>query len=100
MRSIKSICTIVFLLITKIIYPQAVIIQGQVSDRQGNNLMAVNAYLLHQNTIGNITDLNGRFVLKIPNSLAGGMLKDNLQKFKEKFLENFNSAVTENALKG
>jgi GH35 family endo-1,4-beta-xylanase len=27
------------------------------------------------------------------------MSKDNLQKFKEKFLENFNSAVTENALK-
>jgi endo-1,4-beta-xylanase len=40
------------------------------------------------------------FGCAIPNSLAGGgMSKDNLQKFKEKFLENFNSAVTENALK-
>jgi len=35
----------------------------------------------------------------IPNSLAGGMSPDNLKKFKEKFLENFNSAVTENSLK-
>ena len=39
------------------------------------------------------------FGCAIPNSLAGGMSPDNLKQFKEKFLENFNSAVTENALK-
>ena len=39
------------------------------------------------------------FGCAIPNSLAGGMKPDDLKKFKEKFLENFNSAVTENALK-
>lgn len=39
------------------------------------------------------------FGCAIPNSFAGGMPQDDLKKFKEKFLENFNSAVTENALK-
>ncbi len=39
------------------------------------------------------------FGCAIPNSLAGGMREDDLKQFKEKFLENFNSAVTENALK-
>lgn len=39
------------------------------------------------------------FGCAIPNSLAGGMSPDNLKKFKEKFLENFNAATTENALK-
>lgn len=39
------------------------------------------------------------FGCAIPNSLAGGMSENNLKQFEEKFLENFNSAVTENALK-
>jgi endo-1,4-beta-xylanase len=39
------------------------------------------------------------FGCAIPNSLAGSMSPDNLRQFKEKFLGNFNSAVTENALK-
>ncbi|MBN2863992.1 MAG: endo-1,4-beta-xylanase, partial [Bacteroidales bacterium] len=39
------------------------------------------------------------FGCAIPNSLAGGMSQDDLKQFKEKFLEHFNSAVTENALK-
>jgi endo-1,4-beta-xylanase len=39
------------------------------------------------------------FGCAIPNSLSGGMSQNNLKQFKEKFLENFNSAVTENALK-
>jgi endo-1,4-beta-xylanase len=39
------------------------------------------------------------FGCAIPNSLAGGMSPDNLKMFKEKFLANFNAAVTENALK-
>jgi endo-1,4-beta-xylanase len=39
------------------------------------------------------------FGCAIPNNLAGGMSPNNLKQFKEKFLENFNSAVTENSLK-
>jgi len=39
------------------------------------------------------------FGCAIPNSLARGMSTNNLMQFKEKFLENFNAAVTENALK-
>lgn len=40
------------------------------------------------------------FGCAIPNSLAGGRMSENdLRQFKEKFLENFNSAVTENAVK-
>ena len=39
------------------------------------------------------------FGCAIPNSLAGGMSPNNLMQFKEKFLENFNAGVTENALK-
>jgi len=39
------------------------------------------------------------FGCAIPNSLAGSMSKSNLNQFKEKFLENFNAAATENALK-
>ena len=39
------------------------------------------------------------FGCAVPNSLAGGMSQENLKLFTEKFLQNFNSAVTENALK-
>jgi len=39
------------------------------------------------------------FGCAIPNSFVGGMSENNLKQFKEKFLLNFNSAVTENALK-
>ncbi|MCU0456744.1 MAG: endo-1,4-beta-xylanase, partial [Bacteroidales bacterium] len=39
------------------------------------------------------------FGCAIPNSLAGGMTQDNQKIFREKFLDNFNSAATENALK-
>lgn len=40
------------------------------------------------------------FGCAIPNSLAGrGMTPENREIFKQKFLENFNSAVTENSLK-
>ena len=39
------------------------------------------------------------FGCAIPNNFAGGMSPNNLKQFKEKFLENFNAAVTENALK-
>lgn len=39
------------------------------------------------------------FGCAIPNNFAGGMSASNLKMFREKFLENFNSAVTENALK-
>ncbi len=39
------------------------------------------------------------FGCAIPNNFAGRMPEDDLKQFKEKFLENFNSAVTENALK-
>ena len=39
------------------------------------------------------------FGCAIPNSFAGNMSEDNLKLFKEHFLQNFNSAVTENAFK-
>lgn len=39
------------------------------------------------------------FGCAIPNSLAGSMSKNDLKQFREKFLENFNAAATENALK-
>ena len=39
------------------------------------------------------------FGCAIPNSFAGSMSQDDLKQFKEKFLLNFNAAVTENALK-
>ncbi len=39
------------------------------------------------------------FGCAIPNSFAGGMSQADLKQFKEKFLENFNAAVPENALK-
>ncbi|MBN2636953.1 MAG: endo-1,4-beta-xylanase [Prolixibacteraceae bacterium] len=39
------------------------------------------------------------FGCAIPNSLARGMSANDFQQFEQIFLENFNSAVTENALK-
>ena len=39
------------------------------------------------------------FGCAIPNNLASGMRESDLKQFKEKFLENFNAGVTENALK-
>jgi endo-1,4-beta-xylanase len=39
------------------------------------------------------------FGCAISNGLAGSMPENDLRQYKEKFLENFNSAVTENAVK-
>jgi len=39
------------------------------------------------------------FGCAIPNSFSGSMPQNDLKQFKEKFLENFNAAVTENSLK-
>ena len=39
------------------------------------------------------------FGCAIPNSLARGMSEKDFKQFEQKFLENFNAAVTENALK-
>lgn len=39
------------------------------------------------------------FGCALPNSFGGGMPESDLVRFKEKFLDNFNAAVTENALK-
>ena len=39
------------------------------------------------------------FGCAISNGLAGGMNENDLRQYKEKFLQNFNSAVTENAVK-
>lgn len=67
--SLKKIIVFAVLLnILNVVYPQTVILKGNVSDRQGRVLFAVNVYLLHQNTIGTLTNSDGNFALEILNS--------------------------------
>jgi hypothetical protein len=67
MNLLKLVVVIVSLLSVNIVYSQTITIKGHVSDKQGNNLFAVNAYLLNQNTVGTVSDLEGNFSLKIAN---------------------------------
>ncbi|MCX6238376.1 MAG: carboxypeptidase-like regulatory domain-containing protein [Bacteroidia bacterium] len=67
MNLIKHSITIVLLHWVNLVYSQTVTIIGHISDKQGNNLFAVNAYLLKQSTVGTVSDINGNFILKIPN---------------------------------
>jgi hypothetical protein len=67
MNLLKLIIAIVFLHSVNIVYSQTVTIKGHISDKQGNNLFAVNAYLLKQNTVGTVSDLDGNFLIKIVN---------------------------------
>ncbi len=62
------VLTICYLLVSKFFYSQNIFIQGHVSDNHGNNLFAVSIYLLHQNTKGTVSDLDGKFVLKLTSS--------------------------------
>ena len=65
MKTIKLIITVLFLLSVNIVSSQSLTIRGHVSDKQGNNLFAVNIFLLKQHKIGSVADLDGNFTLKI-----------------------------------
>jgi hypothetical protein len=67
MNTIKLILAVVLLHSVNIVYSQTITIKGHISDKQGSNLCFVNAYLLKQNTIGSVSDLEGNFTLKIPD---------------------------------
>lgn len=67
MNTIKLIIAIVFLHSVNLVYSQTITIKGHISDKQGSNLCFVNAYLLKQNTIGSVSDIDGNFTLNIPD---------------------------------
>jgi hypothetical protein len=67
MNTIKLIITIVFLNSVNIVYSQPITIKGHIADKHGSSLCFVNAYLLKQNTIGSVSDLEGNFSIKIPD---------------------------------
>jgi hypothetical protein len=67
MNLLKLIIAVIFLQSLNIANSQPITITGHVSDEQGNNLFAVNVYLLKQNTIGTVSDLDGNFSIKIVN---------------------------------
>lgn len=62
---LKLIIAIVLLHSVNMVYSQTVIIKGHIADEQGNNLFAVNVYLLKHNTVGTLSDIDGNFLLKI-----------------------------------
>jgi len=65
MRTIKFIITIVLLHLVNINYSQSFDIRGHISDKQGNSLFAVNVFLLKQNSVGSVSDMDGNFTIKI-----------------------------------
>jgi hypothetical protein len=67
MNIIKPVILIVFLHSVNLVSSQTIIIKGHISDKHGSNLCFVNAYLLKQNRIGSVSDLEGNFILKIPD---------------------------------
>ena len=73
MNSLKLITSVVLLFIMTITKSQTVSLNGHISDKQGNNLFAVNVYLLKQGSVGTTTDFNGNFTLRLPYSFK---LKD------------------------
>jgi hypothetical protein len=68
MDSLKIILKIVFLFTTTFAYSQDFTIKGHIADKQGNNLFAVNIYLLKQNNVGTTSDFDGNFSLSIPTA--------------------------------
>jgi hypothetical protein len=68
MKTIKLLIVIVFLCSMITTYSQTINIKGHISDRQGNNLGFVNAYLQKQTTTGTLSDVSGNFILKIQDS--------------------------------
>ena len=69
MNTSKSILSVILLLISELAFSQNTILNGNVTDRQGNKLFAVNIYLYKQNRIGTTSDFDGNFNLSIPNSI-------------------------------
>jgi hypothetical protein len=69
MKTIKLIITIILFHSVTLVNAQPLVIRGHISDKQGNNLFAVNVFLLRQNTIGSVSDLDGNFALKIPDPI-------------------------------
>jgi hypothetical protein len=67
MKTIKLIFTIVLLHLVNINYSQSFNIKGHISDKHGNGLFAVNVFLLEQNDVGSVSDMDGNFILKIPD---------------------------------
>jgi hypothetical protein len=67
MKTIKLILTIILLHCVNLVYSQPLVLRGHVSDKQRNNLFAVNVFLLKQNTIGAVSDMDGNFALKVPD---------------------------------
>ena len=65
MNFVRIFLSVVFLHIMVIGYSQSITINGHISDMQGNNLFAVNVYLLNQPAIGTTADLNGNFTLDL-----------------------------------
>ena len=76
MNILKLIITAVLLLLANINYSQTIDIRGHISDKQKNNLFAVNIFLLKQNTVGTLSDIDGNFKLKIqdPKIIKGEYL--------------------------
>jgi hypothetical protein len=68
MNTIKVIITVIFLLSLDRVYSQTITVTGHVSDKQKQNLFAVNVFLLKQNTVGTISEIDGNFKLKIPDA--------------------------------
>jgi hypothetical protein len=65
MNILKIIISLVFFHTLTIVYPQTFLIKGHISDKEGNDLFAVNVYLDKQNTVGTISALDGNFALTI-----------------------------------
>lgn len=65
MNSARIYLTTLFLHIMVCGYSQNTTINGHVSDMQGNNLFAVNIYLLNQPAIGTTANLDGNFSLNL-----------------------------------
>jgi hypothetical protein len=66
--NIKSmLLTLALLFVPAIIIAQSITIRGYVTDSKRNGLFAVNVYLLNQNSIGTVTNLDGSFTLLITN---------------------------------
>jgi hypothetical protein len=69
MTQFRLLISIIFLLVKVLSYSQTICVTGNVTDEEENGLFAVNIYLDSQKNYGTSTDLEGNFVLQLPQNI-------------------------------
>ena len=76
----KKICTILFLIVSSIMYAQQTTISGSVVDEKGEPLFGATV-LIKNMSIGTVTDFDGNFVLNVPEPIETKVVEISIMGF-------------------